>query len=75
MIALGFDLLNIKYKEEDYSESVSGTGLNFTAGYAAFISDRFAIEPALTYRLGLSDENDGTKANGFGVQVGLGFYF
>lgn len=75
-VGAGFDLINTKTKIDNVgSVSGTGTGVNLTAGYAAFVSDHFAIEPALYYRLGLSDKDKGTKANAFGVQVGLGYYF
>lgn len=68
----GFDVFNTKVKGSD---SVTGTGLNLTAGYAAFITDNIAVEPTIGYRLGLSDKDKGTQADGFGVGVGFGLYF
>lgn len=59
----------------DSGESVTGTGFNLKAGYAWFVKDNIAIEPGVQYRIGLSDEDDGTKCNNFGVKVGLSFYF
>jgi opacity protein-like surface antigen len=67
-----FDIVNTK---PDGGSSTSGTGLTIGAGYAAFVSERFAIEPMIGYRLGLTDKDKGTKVSGFGAQVGLGFYF
>ena len=68
----GFDLVTSKYGDND---SVSGTGLNLKVGYAAFLSDKIALEPSVGYRLGLSDEEKGTQANGFGVQLGISVFF
>ena len=52
-----------------------GTGVNLKAGYAWFIRDNIALEPAIGYRLGLSNKNDGTKYNEFGAKLGLSVYF
>jgi hypothetical protein len=71
-LGAAFDILNVK---PDGLSSVSGTGLTIGAGYAAFVSERFAIEPQIGYRLGLTNKDDGTKYNGFSAKVGLDFYF
>jgi outer membrane protein W len=71
-VGAGFDMINQKATDVDGN---MGTGVNFRAGYAAFISDRFALEPAIGYRLGLSDKKKGTKFNTLSAQVGLSFYF
>jgi len=67
-----FDFDSFKPKGGD---SASGMGLTFEGGYAIFLNDNIAIEPALTYRLGLSDKDKGTKFNQFGINIGFGLYF
>ena len=66
-----FDVFNIKMGDN----SATGTGIQFGAGYAAFINSFIAIEPQVGYRLGLSDKEKGTKSNGLFIEVGFSFYF
>lgn len=71
-----FDLTYSKAKINDVSgDGLTGTGVTLMAGYAWFLNERIAIEPAIGYRLGLSNKDDGTKQNNFGVQIGFGLYF
>jgi hypothetical protein len=67
-----FDIISSKYGDED---SFTGTGFTPSIGYAWFVKDNIAIEPALGYRLGLSNKDDGTKFNGFGLNIGLSVHF
>ena len=50
-----------------------GAGLNLTLGYAAFITDRFAIEPAFVYRFPLT--KDAFNFRSVGAQIGFSYYF
>ena len=68
---VGFDLVNVKYD----GESSMGTGAKFKIGYAAFLNENVALEPTISYRLGLSDEKKYTKVNGLNVSIALSIYF
>lgn len=57
------------------TNSTTGTGVTLGAGYAIFLNDKVALEPAVGYRIGLSSKDDGTKYNAFGVNLGFSFYF
>ena len=70
-VGAGFDLISYKV----WGESVTGTGVKIKAGYAAFLSDNIALEPSISYRLGLSDEEKGTQFNGLSVNIGLSVFF
>ena len=70
-VGASFDVLNMKVGDE----SASGTGVTLKAGYAAFLSDKIAIEPSVGYRIGLSDKDKGTQINNLFISVGFSFYF
>lgn len=71
-VGANFEFLGAKVGDAD---SATGTGLNLLAGYAIFLNDKVAIEPALGYRLGLGNKDKGTKFNQFGAQVGFSLFF
>jgi hypothetical protein len=66
-----FDLFTLKYGDN----SATGTGFTPQIGYAWFVKDNVAIEPAIGYRLGLTNKDDFTKFNGFGINIGLSVHF
>lgn len=66
-----FDIMALDY----YGNSSSGTGVNMKVGYAWFIKDNIAFEPAIGYRQGLSSKDEGTKYDKLSVQFGLSVYF
>jgi outer membrane protein len=67
---LGYNSIMIKY-EDDFSDDESTVSvIPIEIGYAAFINDAVAIEPALNYRIFDSDA-DGAA---FGVSVGVTVY-
>ena len=43
----------------------------FEVGYAAFINDNIAVEPSLSYSIGVGD----TESNQFALNVGFALYF
>ena len=57
------------------SESASGTGLKLKAGMVHFLGEKIAIEPVIGYRMGLSDEDKGTKQSGLFAQFGISVFF
>ena len=67
----GVDLMTISF--DGFSES--GTGLKLKAGLVHFLGDRFAIEPVVGYRLGLTDKDKYTKQSGFFAQFGISVFF
>jgi len=67
----GADMLLYKYD----GGSATGFGVNLKIGYAAFLTDNIAIEPVISYRLGLTDENKGTKISGLSAGIGISLYF
>jgi hypothetical protein len=66
-----FDIISQKYGDDSFT----GTGFTPSIGYAWFVKDNIAIEPAIGYRLGLSNKDDGTKFDGFGINIGLSVHF
>lgn len=52
-------------------QALSGTQLNFEAGYAAFLNDHVALEPVVAYTRYGGDFGGGT----FIGQIGIGVYF
>ena len=70
-VGASFDFLSLK--EGDYS--ASGTGVNLKAGYSWFVKDNIAIEPAVGYRIGLSNKDDYTKFNQLSIRLGLSVFF
>ncbi|MDR2474946.1 MAG: porin family protein [Bacteroidales bacterium] len=70
-LGAGFDLVTEIYA----SETATGTGCRFQAGYAIFLNKHIALETVFNYRLGLSDKNNGTKYDQYGAQIGLSVYF
>lgn len=46
--------------------------LNFEGGYAAFLTNNIAIEPALTYQLGTGDASQNST---IGLAIGFSLYF
>jgi len=70
---LGAGYSGSKYKSKydgGSSESSSNT-VSFEGGYAAFITDNIAIEPALNYNI-ISGDQEGSS---FGLAVGFMLYF
>ena len=59
------------------SSSTSASAANFKVGYAAFLNDNIAIEPAVVYRmgLGLTDEMKGNQYDNLSVQIGFSLFF
>ena len=70
-VGAGVDIFNVKY----FNNTEFGTGVKAKVGYAAFLSDNIALEPSISYRLGLTDENKGTKIDGLYVQIGFSIFF
>ncbi len=63
-LGLGFN----SSKSED-SDAINSVPLEF--GYAAFVTDNIAIEPSLSYSIGVGDN----ESNTFGLNVGFTLYF
>ncbi len=75
-VGVGADVTNVKRKRNDMhniSASEFGAGANFAVGYAGFINEHFAIEPAILYRAPLTD--DALRFKAFGAQIGFSYYF
>jgi len=71
-LGASFDILSIKSGDDT---AYTGTGANLKAGYAWFVKDNIAIEPAVGYRIGLTNEDDGTKFDQFSIKLGISVFF
>jgi hypothetical protein len=65
-VFLGLGFASAKVEDSDAVNSIP-----LEVGYAAFVTDNIAIEPSLSYSLGLGDN----ESNTFGLQVGFTLYF
>ncbi|MFK7951548.1 MAG: hypothetical protein AB8B73_01780 [Ekhidna sp.] len=72
-LGAGFDTTKTTLETAAGSGDVSGSFINFEAGYPVWLGDNAAIEPSLNYSIGGGDANDGT--NVFGLAVGFSLYF
>ena len=70
-LGASFDFLSLK----EGDDSASGTGVNLKAGYSWFIKDNIALEPAVGYRIGLSNKDDYTKYNELSIKLGFSVFF
>src|SRR5690606_28125801 len=62
--------LGAGYQSEKVEDSDALGSIPLEVGYAAFITDNIAIEPALGYALGMGDNESST----FGLNVGFTLY-
>ena len=67
----GLDMITMSY----WGESASGAGLKLKVGLVHFLGDKIALEPAIGYRMGLTDEDKGTKQSGLFAQLGISVFF
>jgi hypothetical protein len=65
-VFFGLGFASSKVEESDAVNSVP-----LEVGYAAFVTDNIAIEPSLSYSIGVGDN----ESNTFGLQVGFTLYF
>jgi len=59
------------YSSTKFEDSDASNSLPLEVGYAAFITDNIALEPSISYSIGLGD-ND---AKAFGLNLGFTLYF
>jgi len=72
-----FSSMGVSHDGKSGDDRLSSMGLTLGAGYAWFLNDNVAIEPALGYRIGLSSKTEPTQYNwsGFEIKIGFGIYF
>ncbi|HEX5172209.1 MAG TPA: hypothetical protein VFW11_23695 [Cyclobacteriaceae bacterium] len=59
------------FSSTDSNNSDSYNSVPFEFGYAAFVTDNIALEPSLSYSIGVGDN----ESNTFGLNVGFTLYF
>ena len=76
-------LASIKFKDEEgsetFEEKASGFGWEIGVGYAAFLGENVAIEPAITYGgASFNFDEDGVdftqKSSGLGINIGISVF-
>jgi hypothetical protein len=59
------------YSSSKLEDSDASNSLPLEAGYEAFITDNIALEPSVSYSIGLGDN----ESNTFGLNLGFALYF
>ncbi|WP_109832500.1 outer membrane beta-barrel protein [Reichenbachiella versicolor] len=74
-IIVGANYSYLKNTVDDGSDEVESKGSAFglEAGYAVFLGENVAVEPTISYDMGLSDALE--DINSFGINVGFSLYF
>jgi len=71
-LGLGYLFTSTQFEDSDVSFSTNGGIMALEAGYAAFVNDYLAIEPALGYGIGSGDNEN---VNTLAISIGLSIYF
>lgn len=78
---LAFGNVKLSLGDEDIEELISGSvggstfGVELNAGYTYFLTDRFAIEPGVSYYYGISNKLEDSKFNLSMLSFNVGFIY